>query len=261
MNSKCGNLKYLLVLLMFINVTRSYSQGEWYYYIKVGANHNLSVYQDIHGLTERSIKTPLGFYSLTATKPSAVELNPHGGLGFVDFTFHYPVGFHIVSPYLVTFGLEYQPVSVRNVYRTNVVDSDGFFFIMDELNTMQSLALPLFIDTRPLYNKLTAYAGVRLHVNLQNWQLQKVSWNEPPRLRKSNFGDSELKRTSLSYAVGLNFWILSAEFSIHPAIFLNQNFIDDYGRKPYSHLDNSIKSVSLSIIMGKRQKKNDKEEK
>jgi hypothetical protein len=251
------DMKSILIFILLLGITESISSQnlQWYWYLKIGANHNLSVYEDNSGLTERSIKTPQGFYSLTATKPSAVELNPRGGLSFVDYTFHYPVGFYVTSPFFVTSGIEYRPVSVRHVYRTSIIDQDGYFFVMDELNTMHTLAIPVFIDTRPLYNKLTLYGGIRFHVNIQNWQLQKISWNEPNRLRKTNFGNSELLRTNISYALGLTFSILSFEFALHPSVFLNQDYVDIYGKRPYVHLSNSIKSVSASIMIGKLRKK------
>lgn len=229
---------------------------QWYFYLKAGAKQNLSTYQDFSGTTQRGINTPEGLQALIAIPQSDAEINPNSNLSLQSYTLTYPVGFYVTTPVFITSGIEYQPLIFRNLYRTNDVDSDGYFYIMDELNTMQSLAIPLFIDTRPLYQKVTAYAGIRMHYNLQNWQLQKVSWNGPDKLRKANQDSGEFSNTSISYACGITFSFISLEFSMHPKSFFNAGYTDDYRNKPYQNLsDQSIKSLTLSLMIGKLKHK------
>ena len=248
-------LLFTLLLLSTFPLSAQKWQWQWYFYVKLGAKHNFSTYQDASGNTERTLKTPEGFYNLVATTPSDVEINPNSNLKFETFSFAFPVGFYAVSPVFLATGIEYQPITFRSAYKTNAVDNNGYFYVMDELNTLHSVSFPLFVDSRPLYHKLSGYAGIRFHVNIENWQLQKISWNDPPKLRKVSQSSNEFSKTSISYACGINYSFLSLEFSLLPTSFFNKDFTDEYGKKTYSHLaDYSIKSITASIMIGKLKK-------
>jgi hypothetical protein len=228
-----------------------YYAPQWYWYLKFGVNQNFNNYQNVSGVTERNISTPDGGQRLIAIERKNAEINPNGSLKFTDFTLQFPVGIYVISPIFLTSGIEYQPISIRNLYRTNSLDSEGYFLLMDELNTLQTLSIPIFVDSRPFGRKLSVYAGFRYHLIIQNWQLQKVSWDKHSRLRKATFPESEFAKTHLSYAMGVNYSFISFELSVHPKTFVDKNYTDTYGQKPYAHIDQSIKTFTASLMLGR----------
>jgi hypothetical protein len=247
-----------LALLIFHNVYSQHEKGnwQWYMYFKAGVKHNFSVYNNVSSSTNRIIKIPTGFERIIAVSSTEIDINPISSLKKEDFTFSFPVGFYFASPVFLTTGIEYQPIVFRNFYRTNSIDQDGYFYYLDELNTMQSLSIPLFFDTRRIYQKLTAYAGIRFHANLQNWQLQKVSWDNTKKLRKINIDSDEISTTGMSYAIGVNYSFLAVEFSLYPESFFNTSYIDEFGMVEYEYLKNkSVKSLTFSVMIGKLKKR------
>ncbi len=251
--------KVLMICFTVLLTVSCYSQDDswqWYYYFKAGVRHNLSVYQNVDSKTEKIVKFPGGIERMVAVSAKDVEINPKSNMSLKAYAPSFPVGFYVTSPVFLTTGIEYQPVVFRNVYRAKAIDENGYYYFLDEMNTMQSLSFPLFIDTRPLYQKLVVYAGVRLHVNIQNWQLQKVSWGDHSKLRKVNFDSDEFLTTSVSYAIGFCYSFLSLEFTMLPSTFFNIEYKDDFGNQPYSYLANeSIKSLTLSFMIGKLRKR------
>lgn len=245
----------VLFILVFFCSLSSYAQKKnWFYYLKVGAATNLNTYQSISGTPERLINSPIGFTNLVGIEKSEIEVNDKSDFKPVSFSLTYPVGFYVISPYLLSTGFEYHPISIRNLYRTTSVDDQGYFYILDELNTMQSMAIPVFISSRPLYQKFSGYLGARIHLNTQNWQLQKVSYSETKYLRKTDFRSEEFELFTISYFAGFSFSFLAFEVSYFENTFMNIDYTDVYGRKPYKHLDYSNINFSLSIMMGKLRK-------
>ncbi len=258
--------KYFTLVCLTLLFVNAYSQSEcrnikigamqWHIFFKLGAKHNLTTYRNITASTNRILNTPTGFSQLEAISNIEYDKPVGSNLEMKDFTLSFPAGLYFASPFMLTTGIEYQPVVFRNLYRTKTIDENGYFYYVDELNTMQSFSIPVFFDTRKLYQKFTAYAGIRFHFNAQNWQLQNVSWNNPAKLRKINFDSNEILKTNLSYALGVTYSFLSFEFSMHPNTFFNTSYKDDFGLESYSFLENkSIKSITLSVMIGKLKDK------
>jgi len=105
----------LFNLLLLSALSLNAQKWQWNFYVKLGAKHNLSTYQDASGNTERTLKTPEGFYNLVATTPSDVEINPNSNLKFETFSFAFPVGFYAVSPIFLASFL-YKTLTYMNLF-------------------------------------------------------------------------------------------------------------------------------------------------
>jgi len=100
-------LLFTLFLLSNLPLNTQKWQWQWYFYVKLGAKHNFSTYQDASVNTERTLKTPEGFYNLVATTQSDVEINPGSSLKFEDFSFGFLAGFYAASPVFIETGVKY----------------------------------------------------------------------------------------------------------------------------------------------------------
>lgn len=120
--SKMKNVCVLVLFIVFAIVALGQSEGfdtnllQWYVFFKGGVKHNFSTYQDESGNTERTLKTPVGFYNLAATKPLDVEINPNNNLKFETFSFAFPAGINGDSHVFLDTGIEYQPMRFQSVH-------------------------------------------------------------------------------------------------------------------------------------------------
>jgi len=231
------------------------SAMRWYFYTKFGTNTSIT-YQTYRLKTDKIIATPKGFQKVISIEKKDADINPMVDFIMPDFSIQFFGGIYLGSKYkilpLVT-GIEYVPSSVRSLYRSNLLDEQGYFYLINELNIIHSVSVPIFLDTR-IYNEriVTVYGGMRIHFNFMMYQIQAVSWEDTKKIRRVIFNENEFEKFGISYAAGitlLNF--ICIEISYHPKPFLNLSFSDIYGNKPYGHINKGYINIGASIMIGR----------
>ncbi len=253
--------KNILILLFLMIMGNIFSQNEWFAYFKFGMSSYIKYSEMDNNPQKKGLYTPKGYFDLFSV--NEVDVKTDESSLFPTSSTNFPVGFYVTAPFLITSGIEYQPVSIRNKYRTAILNDDGYYYYLNEMNTIHSISIPLFFDTRPFFSrirflkKISIYGGVRYHFNLQNSQYQKVSWEkEESKLRSSKLTDNEFVKSNISFAFGINITFINLELLYMPNPFLNTEFVDIYGNKPYENMQGGIINVSISITLGKLYHKN-----
>ncbi|MEH0154448.1 hypothetical protein V6R21_09910 [Limibacter armeniacum] len=164
-------------------------------------------------------------------------------------------GIYISFPFLLTTGLEYQPVTTRTVYKSADAGTFQDYYIK-EYNTIHSVAIPLFLDLRRKTRVFSFYAGGRIHFNIAGSQLQKSSWNDEVVLKRSlSAKDKEFDLISTSLVGGINISFVNIELAYYPTSSMNGSYVNDVFERPYQAMDQQpVLKLSTSIILGGKKK-------
>ncbi|GAA4838318.1 hypothetical protein GCM10023331_24360 [Algivirga pacifica] len=226
-----------------------HAQTKWY--VKAGVNW-INGFQVPETEANRLVIAPEGIMNFTAVGKDDFD---EDAVPLKSLVNGLPVvGVYASFPFLLTTGLEYQPLSTRTLYRSKGLNSTGVYHYLKEYNTVHSLSIPLFLDFRRTSRKSSIYGGARLHFNLFGHQIQKSSWSNSALKRSMSVTDGEIDPMNLSYVGGFNYGILNFELAYYPKSVLNANYVNSALNRPYLAFDEeSVIKFSTSIILGGRK--------
>lgn len=229
---------YLIVCGVLLACTAGHAQGFKFFYpsVRIGMSQSLQS-APYNSVSMRQLYTPDGFKDLYPDITNTGFITDR--IFAPDFNAGLLLNFDFPSGVGLVVGGEYAATSLSAKYIT------GNSEWLKEKNTMMAFSMPAWVK---LGRTWYIYLGYQLNYNYKFTQRQKVSFSETGKKRSYKVQGSpstEVDEFSHLIVGGIHMSRIDIELDYMPDNFLNVNYTDPYGNKPYANHPERILTCRL----------------
>jgi len=226
--------------LIIASLSNIYSQSEYRYFVfRIGANHNflssqpktsLNRYLDVEGIGNLKLVP-----AMEATNSRYIDYNFNV---VADIYLHYDLTGDRMG---LVLGGEYATNSITAKY----ISTDGKYWV-EETFKAQSIGIPFFIKMgKDIYDaQRYFFVGGQYNINFDLTEKQTNWADKTYTLTKQG---QKLRKGTITAFIGFNFLIFNLQLDYTPHFFLNADYTDADGLKPYKDYTGGYFSFKTSL--------------